>query len=107
MIKDILNGGYEVYSKGGTTFRGERRDIAVVKKISNEEGEQVDRQSSRVGYVILVQVSVEKLVGVTLADRIQAKLRRGRLHKHLVSVDTQFQQEAGGLLQRKLGRFQS
>lgn len=86
VIKSVLQ-DYLVFSKGGTTFNGARRDVAIVKV----KGEFY--------FVVIVQLE-ESIPSFNKLDKILAKLHLGRLSRYLKKQDKEFGQFVKELLGR-------
>jgi len=79
-IKPELVKNFRVYSKGGTTFTGQKRDMAIVQ----------NRLSGKFGYVIFSDERDLPLPKYNLFDKLLAKQNKGKLHKHLRFVESSF-----------------
>lgn len=88
VIKNILGDKWQVFSKGGTTLAGARRDWAIITMPG----------SKIFGWVIVVQVPSQE-VKLNKIDKVLAKARLGRRHKELSQLDLEFMQQVDKLTQ--------
>lgn len=89
VIKQALAGKYLVASKGGTTFQGLRRDLALV----------FDMNEKYLGKMIVVQAA-QNIPQFGSLDRLFAKFRAGKLSRWLRKCDGEFRAIVGKLVSK-------
>lgn len=91
-LRPVLDKYFRVYSKGGTTFTGQKRDLAIIR----------NRKTGEFGYVVVVDNRDIPLPAHNKLHKLQAKYRKGRLHKHLQNVESEFGEYCKNLLEKEL-----
>lgn len=89
VIRSNYPDDYEINSKGGTTFSGLRRDLAIINKPDNK----------RV-FIIVAQHNNSKDLLYNSIDRFLAGIGIGKLSRYLKFLDEEFRSEVQSLIKK-------